>query len=303
MKHLLKMMDLSTEEIIEILNLADQLKYELKHGIPHDHLKGKTLGMIFRKASTRTRVSFETGMYQLGGNPLYLSASDMQIGRGEPIQDTARVLSRYIDGIMIRTFDQAEVENLAEYGNIPIINGLTDLSHPCQVLADLMTIREYKGKLDGLKMCYIGDGNNMANSLIVGGLKTGMSVSVACPENYHPAATTLAFAKKYDCFELTDDPIKAAKDADVIFTDVWASMGQEGEAEIRKKAFKGFQINDEVMAVAKPDAMVQHCLPAHREEEITSKVFEEHANEIFDEAENRLHAQKAVMVLLMGNKD
>ena len=303
MKHLLKMMDLSTEEIIEILNLADQLKYELKHGIPHDHLKGKTLGMIFRKASTRTRVSFETGMYQLGGNPLYLSASDMQIGRGEPIQDTARVLSRYIDGIMIRTFDQAEVENLAEYGNIPIINGLTDLSHPCQVLADLMTIREYKGKLDGLKMCYIGDGNNMANSLIVGGLKTGMSVSVACPENYHPAATTLAFAKKYDCFELTDDPIKAAKDADVIFTDVWASMGQEGEAEIRKKAFKGFQINDEVMAVAKPDAMVQHCLPAHREVEITAKVFEEHANEIFDEAENRLHAQKAVMVLLMGNKD
>lgn len=303
MKHLLKMMDLSTEEIIEILNLADQLKYELKHGIPHDHLNGKTLGMIFRKASTRTRVSFETGMYQLGGNPLYLSASDMQIGRGEPIQDTARVLSRYIDGIMIRTFDQAEVENLAEYGNIPIINGLTDLSHPCQVLADLMTIREYKGKLDGLKMCYIGDGNNMANSLIVGGLKTGMSVSVACPENYHPAATTLAFAKKYDCFELTDDPIKAAKDADVIFTDVWASMGQEGEAEIRKKAFKGFQINDEVMAVAKPDAMVQHCLPAHREEEITAKVFEEHANEIFDEAENRLHAQKAVMVLLMGNKD
>jgi ornithine carbamoyltransferase len=296
-------MDLSTEEIIEILNLADQLKYELKHGIPHDHLKGKTLGMIFRKASTRTRVSFETGMYQLGGNPLYLSASDMQIGRGEPIQDTARVLSRYIDGIMIRTFDQAEVENLAEYGNIPIINGLTDLSHPCQVLADLMTIREYKGKLDGLKMCYIGDGNNMANSLIVGGLKTGMSVSVACPENYHPAATTLAFAKKYDCFEMTDDPIKAAKDADVIFTDVWASMGQEGEAEIRKKAFKGFQINDEVMAVAKPDAMVQHCLPAHREEEITAKVFEEHANEIFDEAENRLHAQKAVMVLLMGNKD
>ena len=303
MKHLLKMMDLSTEEIIEILNLADQLKYELKHGIPHDHLKGKTLGMIFRKASTRTRVSFETGMYQLGGNPLYLSASDMQIGRGEPIQDTARVLSRYIDGIMIRTFDQAEVENLAEYGNIPIINGLTDYCHPCQVLADLQTVREHKNKLDGLKMCYIGDGNNMANSLIVGGLKTGMSVSVACPENYHPAATTLAFAKKYDCFELTDDPIKAAKDADVIFTDVWASMGQEGEAEIRKKAFKGFQINDEVMAVAKPDAMVQHCLPAHREEEITAKVFEEHANEIFDEAENRLHAQKAVMVLLMGNKD
>ena len=303
MKDLISLHDLTSEEVKGLLELGLKLKKEQKSGIEHHILKGKTLGMIFEKSSTRTRVSFETGMYQLGGNPLYLSASDMQIGRGEPIQDTARVLSRYIDGIMIRTFDQAEVENLAEYGNIPIINGLTDLSHPCQVLADLMTIREYKGKLDGLKMCYIGDGNNMANSLIVGGLKTGMSVSVACPENYHPAATTLAFAKKYDCFEMTDDPIKAAKDADVIFTDVWASMGQEGEAEIRKKAFKGFQINDEVMAVAKPDAMVQHCLPAHREEEITAKVFEEHANEIFDEAENRLHAQKAVMVLLMGNKD
>ena len=303
MKHLLKLLDLSTEEITDILNLADQLKYEQKHGIPHNILKGQTLGMIFQKSSTRTRVSFETGMYQLGGQALFLSSRDLQIGRGEPVQDTARVLSRYLSGIMIRTFAQKEVEDLAEYGSIPIINGLTDLSHPCQVLADLMTIREYKGKLDGLKMCYIGDGNNMANSLIVGGLKTGMSVSVACPENYHPAATTLAFAKKYNCFELTDDPIKAAKDADVIFTDVWASMGQEGEAEIRKKAFKGFQINDEVMAVAKPDTMVQHCLPAHREEEITAKVFEEHANEIFDEAENRLHAQKAVMVLLMGNKD
>ena len=303
MKYLLKMLDLSKEEILDILNLADQLKYENKNGIEHHILKGKTLGMIFQKSSTRTRVSFETGMYQLGGQALFLSNRDLQIGRGEPVQDTARVLSRYLDGIMIRTFEQKEVEDLAKYGSIPVINGLTDFCHPCQVLADLMTIREYKGKLDGLKMCYIGDGNNMANSLIVGGLKTGMSVSVACPENYHPAATTLAFAKKYDCFELTDDPIKAAKDADVIFTDVWASMGQEGEAEIRKKAFKGFQINDEVMAVAKPDAMVQHCLPAHREEEITAKVFEEHANEIFDEAENRLHAQKAVMVLLMGNKD
>lgn len=303
MKHLLSLLSTTPGEISDLLNLADQLKYENKHGIAHQRLKGQTLGMIFQKSSTRTRVSFETGMYQLGGQALFLSNRDLQIGRGEPIQDTARVLSRYIDGIMIRTFEQSEVEALAKYGSIPIINGLTDFCHPCQVLADLMTVREHKGHLDGLKMCYIGDGNNMANSLIVGGLKTGMSVSVACPENYHPAATTLAFAKKYDCFELTDDPIKAAKDADVIFTDVWASMGQEGEAEIRKKAFKGFQINDEVMAVAKPDAMVQHCLPAHREEEITAKVFEEHANEIFDEAENRLHAQKAVMVLLMGNKD
>lgn len=302
MKHLLKMLDLSTEEILDILNLADQLKYELKHGIPHPRLKGKTLGMIFQKASTRTRVSFETGMYQLGGYALFLSSHDLQIGRGEPVQDTARVLSRYLDGIMIRTFAQKEVEDLAEYGSIPIINGLTDFCHPCQVLADLMTIREFKGRLEGLKMCYIGDGNNMANSLIVGGLKTGMAVSVATPDNYKPDAEVMAFAEKYDCFTHTTDILTAAKDADVIFTDVWASMGQEGEKAEREKAFKGYQINDEVMAVAKPDAMVLHCLPAHREEEITEKVFEAHANEIFEEAENRLHAQKAVMVKLMEDK-
>ena len=300
MKHLLKMSDLSTEEIIEILNLADQLKYELKHNIPHPHLKGKTLGMNFQNASTRTRVSFETGMYQLGGYPLFLSSHDLQIGRGEPVQDTARVLSRYLDGIMIRTFEQKEVENLAEFGNIPIINGLTDYAHPCQVLADLMTIREYKNSFDGLKMCFIGDGNNMANSLIVGGLKVGMAVSVACPEGYRPADDVLEFASKYDCFNLTDSPAEACKNADVLITDVWASMGQESEAEKRRKAFKGYQINDEIMSVAKPDAMVMHCLPAHREEEITAKVFEEHSAEIFDEAENRLHAQKAVMVKLMS---
>lgn len=300
MKHLLKMMDLSTEEITEILNLADQLKYELKHGIPHDRLKGKTLGMIFEKASTRTRVSFETGMYQLGGYPLFLSSSDMQIGRGEPVEDTARVLSRYLDGIMIRTFKQSEVEDLAKYGSIPIINGLTDYCHPCQVLADLLTVREYKNKLDGLKMCYIGDGNNMANSLIVGGLKVGMSVSVACPDGYHPDKTVLDFAENYPGFKLTTEPKEAAADADVLFTDVWASMGQESEREERKIAFKGYQINDDIMSVAHPEAMVMHCLPAHREEEITAKVFEEHAKEIFDEAENRLHAQKAVMVKVMG---
>lgn len=300
MKHLLKMMDLSKEEIIDILNLADQLKYELKHGIPHNHLKGKTLGMIFQKASTRTRVSFETGMYQLGGYPLFLSSSDMQIGRGEPVQDTARVLSRYIDGIMIRTFEQKEVEDLAEFGSIPVINGLTDYAHPCQVLADLMTVREFKGQFDGLKMCYIGDGNNMANSLITGFLKVGMSVSAACPENYHPAKEVLDYANSTGKFELLSSPVDAAKNADVVITDVWASMGQEGEAEKRRIAFKGYQINDEVMAAAKPDAMVMHCLPAHREEEITAKVFEAHANEIFEEAENRLHAQKAVMVKLMA---
>ncbi len=301
MKHLLKLLDLSTEEIIDILNLADQLKYELKHGIPHPHLKGKTLGMIFQKASTRTRVSFETGMYQLGGYPLFLSSNDLQIGRGEPVQDTARVLSRYLDGIMIRTFEQKEVEDLAEYGSIPIINGLTDFCHPCQVLADLMTIREFKGALEGLKMCFIGDGNNMANSLIVGCLKVGMKVSIACPDDYQPPKEILDFANTYDCFEMTNSPIEAAKGADVLITDVWASMGQEGEAEKRRKAFAGYQINDELMAVANAEAMVLHCLPAHREEEITEKVFEAHAKEIFEEAENRLHAQKAVLVKLMAD--
>lgn len=301
MKHLLKMLDLSKEEIIDILNLADQLKYEVKNGIPHPKLKGKTLGMIFQKSSTRTRVSFETGMYQLGGQALFLSNRDLQIGRGEPVKDTARVLSRYLDGIMIRTFEQKEVEDLAEYGSIPIINGLTDFCHPCQVLADLMTIREFKGRFDGLKMCYIGDGNNMANSLIVGGLKVGMEVSIACPKDYQPDQEVLDFTKEYgDKFSMTDVPMEAAKDADVLFTDVWTSMGEEAETEKRKIAFKGYQINDEIMSVAKPDAMVQHCLPAHREEEITEKVFEAHAKEIFEEAENRLHAQKAVMVKVMG---
>lgn len=304
MKHLLKMLDLSKEEILDILNLADQLKYENKNGIEHHILKGKTLGMIFQKSSTRTRVSFETGMYQLGGQALFLSNRDLQIGRGEPVQDTARVLSRYLDGIMIRTFEQKEVEDLAKYGSIPIINGLTDFCHPCQVLADLMTIREFKGRFEGLKMCYIGDGNNMANSLIVGGLKVGMEVSIACPKDYQPAAEVLEFAKGYGGkFSMTDVPLEAAKDADVLFTDVWTSMGEEAETEKRKIAFKGYQINDDIMAVAKADAMVQHCLPAHREEEITEKVFEAHANEIFEEAENRLHAQKAVMVKVMGPQE
>lgn len=303
MKHLLKIMDLSTEEITEILNLADQLKYEQKHGIKHHHLEGKTLGMIFQKSSTRTRVSFEVGMYQLGGSALFLSARDLQIGRGEPVEDTARVLSRYLDGIMIRTFAQQEVDDLAKYGGIPIINGLTDYAHPCQVLADLMTVREYKGKLEGLKMCYIGDGNNMANSLIVGAIKMGMEVGIATPKAYQPSADVVEFAKQNGKFTLTEDVFEAAKDADVIFTDVWASMGQEGEAAERRKLFEGvYQINSKLLAVAKKDVMVQHCLPAHREEEITAEVFEAHQNEIYDEAENRLHAQKAVMVKLMANK-
>ena len=302
MKHLLKLMDLTSEEITEILNIADQLKYEKKHGIEHHILSGKTLGMIFEKSSTRTRVSFEVGMYDLGGSALFLSSRDLQIGRGEPVEDTARVLSRYLDGIMIRTFAQSEVEDLAKYGNIPIINGLTDYCHPCQVLADLMTIREHKGSLAGKKLCYIGDGNNMTNSLIVGGIKTGMKVSVACPKGYTPDAEIMKWASENGEFLCTDNILEAAADADVLYTDVWASMGQEAEAEARRKVFTGYQINDSVVAVAKSDVMVQHCLPAHREEEITAKVFEAHANEIFDEAENRLHAQKAVLVKCLGRK-
>ena len=300
--HLLKLMDLSTNEINEILDLADKLKYQKKNGIEHHLLKGKTLGMIFSKSSTRTRVSFEVGMYDLGGLALFLSSRDLQIGRGEPVQDTARVLSRYLDGIMIRTFAQKEVEDLATYGSIPIINGLTDYCHPCQVLADLMTIREYKGTLKGLKLCYIGDGNNMTNSLIVGGIKMGMEVAVACPNGYLPDAEIMKWASENGKFTCTDDVIKASTGADVLYTDVWASMGQESEAEERKKIFKGYQINADVMKVANEKAMVLHCLPAHREEEITAEVFEAHANEIFDEAENRLHVQKAVLVKCLGDK-
>ena len=300
MKHLLKLMDLSKEEITEILDLGDELKHKKRNGIPHELLKGKSLGMIFEKSSTRTRVSFEVGMYDLGGSALFLSSDDLQIGRGEPTEDTARVLSRFLDGIMIRTFEQKEVEELAEYGSIPIINGLTDYCHPCQVLADLMTIREYKKKLEGLKLCFIGDGNNMANSLIVGGIKMGMKVAIACPKTHQPDAELMKWASENGDFLCTDDILLAAKDSDVLYTDVWASMGQEKEARDRKKIFKDYQINDEVMNVANEGAMVLHCLPAHREEEITAKVFEEHANEIFDEAENRLHAQKAVLVKVMS---
>ena len=299
MKHLLKLADLSVEEIFSILNLADQLKYERKNGVRHPHLAGKKLGMIFTKSSTRTRVSFEVGMYELGGHALFLSDRDIQLGRGEPIKDTARVLSRYLDGIMIRTFKQQDVEDLANYGSIPVINGLTDYCHPCQVLADLMTIREYKGSLKGLKLCFVGDGNNMAKSLIVGGIKMGMQVSVACPDAYRPDAGVTAWAQQNGQLLVTSDVLTAAKDADVLYTDVWASMGQEGEKEIREKAFKGFCINKDVIAAADKEAMVLHCLPVHRGEEIEEEIFEAHAQEIFDEAENRLHAQKAVLCKLL----
>ncbi len=306
MKHLLKLLDCSAEEITTLLDLADQLKYEKKHNIPHRHLEGKSLGLVFQKSSTRTRVSFEAGMYQLGGQAMFLSNRDLQIGRGEPVEDTARTLSRYLDGIMMRTYEQEEVERLARCGSIPVISGMTDFAHPCQVLADLMTIREHYAQLEGLKMCYIGDGNNMCNSLIVGGLKTGMEVSVACPTLYQPHPTVLEFAEQRKNagakFLLTEDIMEAAADADVVFTDVWTSMGKEGETAARRIAFKNYQVNHEVMAAAKQGAMVQHCLPAHRGEEISAEVFEEHADEIFEEAENRLHAQKAVLVTLMGSK-
>ena len=303
-KDLLKMEDLSKDEILDILNIADQLKYELKHGIKHHHLEGKTLGMIFEKSSTRTRVSFEAGMYQLGGYPLFLSSNDLQIGRGEPIQDTARVLSRYLNGIMIRTFAQKEVELLAEYSTIPIINGLTDDEHPCQVLADLMTIRESKNILDGLKVAYIGDGNNMAQSLLVGCLTAGMNISLAIPNNYmikeHYINKGIEISENNNlCFNIVNDPKEAAKDADVIITDVWASMGKETEINERIKAFKGYQVNSELMKLAKEDAIVLHCLPAHREEEITEEILEKHAATIFEEAENRIHVQKAILVKLM----
>ncbi len=305
MKDLLKLMDLSREDILHILDTADQMKYSQKHNIPHQVLAGKTLAMIFEKNSTRTRVSFETGMYQLGGHALFLSGKESQIGRGEPIEDTARVLSRYCDGIMIRTYGQDEVETLARYADIPVINGLTDFAHPCQVLADLMTVREKMTRLEGLKLTFIGDGNNMANSLIVGALKCGMKAAIACPEGYEPDAKVLAFAKDFGSdFQLCRDPREAAVGTDVMVTDVWASMGQEEEKAKRVKAFAGvYQVNDELMKLANPGCMVQHCLPAHREEEITAQVFEAHADEIFEEAENRLHAQKAVMALLMGSGD
>ena len=301
-KDFLKMSDLNRDELFNLLDLAAKLKDDNKKGIQHHLLKGKTLGMIFEKSSTRTRVSFEVGIYQLGGTGLFLSSKETQLGRGEPIKDTARVLSRYLDGIMIRTFGQEIVEELAEYASIPVINALTDYAHPCQILADLLTIREHKGSFDGKKMCFIGDGaNNMANSLVVGCLMAGMDVAVATPKGYEPHESVLEYAKAYGSkFTLTESVKEAARDCDALFTDVWSSMGMESEIEQRKQLFKDYQINAEVMAVANKGAMIQHCLPAHRGEEITDDVFEAHANEIFDEAENRLHAQKAVMATLMA---
>ena len=302
MKNLLKMMDLNLKEIYQILDLADQLKYEKKHGIEHKVLPGKSIGMIFDKVSTRTRVSFEAGAFQLGAQAMFLSTRDLQIGRGEPIQDTARTLSRYLDCLLIRTYDQSEIEMYAKYATIPVINGLTDFAHPCQVLADLMTIKEKYGLLEGIKLCYIGDGSNVANSLIVGALTMKMKVSVATPKGYEPHKDVLEFAQKFDTFSISNSPEEAIKDADVVVTDTWASMGMEDERTMRIGDFKGFTVNADLMSLAKPNAMVQHPLPAYRGQEITEDVFEAHSNEIFDEAENRLHVQNAIMVLLMKDE-
>ena len=306
-RDLLSIHELSVDEVEEILTLAEELKAKQKAGIEHKLLAGKTLGMIFEKSSTRTRVSFETGMYQLGGQALFLSNRDLQLGRGEPIKDTARVLSRYLDGIMIRTYGHERVVELAEYADIPVINALTDLLHPCQVLTDLLTIREHKGKnLKGLKMAYVGDGNNMTNSYMYGCAKAGMEFVAATPENYRPDETVTKQAMEDAkatgaSISLVTDPVEAVKGADIVVTDTWASMGQEEEHDERKKIFAPYQVNKELMAHADKRAIVMHCLPAYRGEEITEEVLEANADVIFDEAENRLHTQKAIMALLMGN--
>lgn len=301
----LSIQEWSTEELEQVLDLAADLKEKQQRREAHPILRGKTLGMIFQKSSTRTRVSFEVGMWQLGGQALFLSANDLQIGRGEPVKDTARVLSRYLDGIMIRTFSHAEVEELAAYADIPVINGLTDRLHPCQAMADLLTIREHKGSLKGLKMAYIGDGNNMVHSLMHGCAKFGMDISVATPTAYEPNAGIVAAAKQVaqgtgSRIELTQDVLEAAAGADVLYTDVWASMGMESEQVARQAVFKNYQINQQVLAAADKKAIVLHCLPAHRGEEITEDVLEGPQSVVFDEAENRLHVQKAVIALVMG---
>lgn len=303
-KHLLRLQDYTKDEIFQVLSLALDLKAKQKQRIPHRLLEGKTLAMIFTKSSTRTRVSFETGMQQLGGHAMFLSSNDIQLGRGEPISDTARVMSRMVDGIMIRTFKQSDVEDLAEYGSVPVINGLTDLLHPCQVLADLLTVYEHKKAFKGLKLAYLGDGNNMAHSLLIGCSKVGMNVAAGCPEGYMPDKDIVSQAKANAQAEnsevlITSDPKEAIAQADVVYADVWASMGQEAEQKKREKIFPPYQVNKELFSLAKSDAIFLHCLPAHRGEEVTSDVIDSPASVIFDEAENRLHAQKAVMALLM----
>lgn len=300
MKHFLKLQDLSPNEIEGLIESGIELKAKRKNGMPHKLLQGKSLGMIFTKASTRTRVSFEVGMYELGGQALFMNQNDLQINRGEPIEDTARVLSRYLDGIMIRTYKQSDVEALAANGTASVMNGLTDYCHPTQIIADLITFKEYKGDFKGKKIAYIGDGNNVANSLIVGAVKLGMEVAVISPPGFYPDKHITEWAHLYGNLYVGSDFKKGLLGADAVYTDVWASMGQEHEAELRKKAFKGFMINDETLKLTENNPIVLHCLPAHKGEEISHSVFDAHASEIFDEAENRLHAHKAIMVACMG---
>lgn len=306
MKHLICLSDWSNEEINETLKMADKLKFENKNGIRHNHLlKGKSLALIFSKSSTRTRASFEVAMYQLGGYSMFLSSNDIQLGRGETVSDTAKTLSRYIDGIMIRTYKHSDVEEIAACGNIPIINGLTDSQHPCQILADLQTIKEYKGKLSGLKLAYVGDGNNVANSLLIGCAKVGMDISVATPNGYECEELSIKLAKEATVttganIHIGNDPYEAVKDADVIYTDTWVSMGMESEKEERTKLFMPYQVNEKIMQEAKSDAIFMHCLPAYRGYEVSQEVIDGPSSVVFDQAENRLHAQKAVLVKLMG---
>ncbi|MGE7825159.1 ornithine carbamoyltransferase [Paenibacillus sp. NPDC093718] len=304
-RDMIELDEYSTEEIQFLLDSAIEIKRKQKNGEVYQPLKGKTIGLIFEKSSTRTRVSFEAGMFQLGGHALFLSKNDIQLGRGEPISDTAQVMSRYLDGLMIRTFGHDNVVNLAKYASIPVINGLSDMAHPCQVLADLQTVLEHKGKLKGLKMAFIGDGNNMAHSLLIGGAKMGMHVAVASPKGYEADASIVKLSEEIAAqtggkITITQDPIEAAKDADVIYTDVWASMGFEEEQAQREAAFADYQVNEELVKAAKPDYLFLHCLPAHRGEEVSEGVIDGANSVIFDQAENRLHAQKALMVALMA---
>ena len=301
-KDFLALSQFSKAELDAIFALTKDLKNKQKSGVEHHLLKGKSLAMIFEKSSTRTRISFEVGMYQLGGHPLFINGKDSQMGRGEPIKDSARVIARYCDGVMIRTFAQATVEEFARYASVPIINGLTDLHHPCQIMADVFTVIEHKGSYQGLKFAWVGDGNNMANSWIEAAAIFGFDLTLACPEGYDPDPTVLAWARANAASQIvvTRDPKEAARDADVLNTDVWASMGKEEEQKIREKAFAGFQLNEELLDLAKVNAMVLHCLPAHRGEEISDDVFEGPHSAVWDEAENRLHVQKAIMATLMG---
>ena len=306
-KDLISIHDLEIGEVALILDVAAKLKRKQKKGEPHQYLKGKSLAMLFSKASTRTRTSFEVGFYQLGGHPIYLSDDASQIGRGEPVKDTARVLSRFVDGIMIRTFSHESVIELAKYASIPVINGLTDLLHPCQALTDMFTIQEKMKVLKGRKMVYVGDGNNMAHSLMYACAKVGMHMVCACPKGYQPDPHVLAEAQEdaahAGCtITVEEDVMKAVKGADVLYTDTWASMGQEEEHDARKKIFAPYQINAELLAAARPEAIVMHCLPAYRGEEITDDVIEGPQSVVFDQAENRLHVQKAIMALLMSDE-